>query len=1130
MDHTNCTNWPGYWPCSEKPVLIRICKGPAETLFMRKQRLSSIHEYATRVSYLSYICANDHSNCLKSNVICITIALLIGCTCKLYGQGYYFRHYQVEQGLSHNTVNCIAQDKEGFLWFGTKDGVNRFDGISFKVFRPDPSDSTSLGNNFVYSLHQDGHGILWVGTRQGLYQYNARTENFRLIKSTGWSDVRDITSDKKGNLWFILGLKLYRYNALKDSVPVQLNNDQSELSAVCITADGQLWVSSVGGRLLQYDTATQHFTGFDLFNESTIVVSKWIGKIYATATGQILAATSHQGIKLFDIATHKYKDILTHNADHSVVYGRDLIHYGGDEYWIATESGVYIYNIRDGSLKNLRKHFNDPYSLADNAVYALCRDKEGGMWVGTFFGGVNYYPRQYTSFQKYFPGSTYNNICGNAVREMCEDQYGNLWIGTEDGGLNKLEQSTGKISHYLPGGTPSTISYTNIHGLAAIGNELWIGTFEHGVNVMDIPSGKIIRHYSRRRSAPSTSPASFVITFYQTRAGELLAGTPLGLYRYDQQTDDFVAIQENIFVASILEDHAGTIWLSTGGKGLFYYNPITGERGNLLPDPANNNSLSSALVNNVFEDSYYNLWIATEDGGLCRYNHATKSMKRYTTKNGLPSDFVFMVQEDSHHNLWISTTRGLTCLNPATGSMQTYTKSNGLLSDQFNYHSAYKDKKGRMYFGSVKGLISFNPDEFTQNRFKPPVFITGFQVNNKELDINEKGSSLSQSVIQTNRITLSHTASTFSIDFAALSYTAPERTEYMYKMEGLDKDWTYLKANRKVYFTGLAAGTYRFIVKAANSSGQWNSQPAQLQIRILPPFWASSWAYLLYALLLAAIILYIIRNYHRRTEEKNNRKIELLEHEKEKELYQAKIEFFTNVAHEIKTPLTLIKGPLEKVIRKADDMPELQNNLQIMERNTNRLIDLTNQLLDFRQTEAKGFSLTFTYINISELLEETFANFKPLAEQRNLIFTMDLPVQPLYTMADQDALNKIFSNVFSNAIKYAASQVQVLLLPFQEGDSLFNIEVANDGYLIPYDMKEKIFEPFFRLKKTEKQKGTGIGLALARSLAQLHKGSLCLKETNNDLNTFVISLPLTAADSSNGSREQNDNMINSVNQ
>lgn len=1056
----------------------------------------------------------------------------MACTSSLFGQGYYFRHYQVEHGLSNNTVFCSVQDRKGFLWFGTKDGLNRFDGISFKVFRPDPSDSHSLGNNFVYTLHEDQRGILWAGTREGLYRYNAATENFRFIKNTGWSDVRDLASDKQGNLWFVVGLKLYRYNELQDSLPVLINNDSNLITSISITADGQLWAATAEGYLQRYDARTNRFSGYDVFGQSAPTASRWIDDIYDTGKGSILIGTSNQGIKRFDIARHTYKDILTYNADHTEVYGRDFIHYGGDEYWIATESGIYIYNLKSDSFINLRKKYNDPYSISDNAVYSLCKDREGGMWAGTYFGGVNYYPHQYTSFQKYFPDNTPNSLSGNAVREVCEDQYGNLWIGTEDGGLNKLEQATGKISHYLPGGTRSSISYYNIHGILAIGNELWIGTFEHGLDVMDIPSGKVIRHYAGGGGTTSFR-GNFILTLYQTRAGEILAGTPLGLFRYNKKGDHFTPVKEapgSLFIYSILEDHNGTIWLGTIGSGVVYYNTATGEQGQLQYDPQNRNSISSNIVNNVFEDSRHNLWFATEGGGLCLYDHSQKAIRRYTTQNGLPSDFVFKVLEDSHHHLWISTSRGLTCFNPVTADIKVYTKANGLLSDQFNYNSGYKDSKGRMYFGCVKGLISFNPDEFTQSSFIPPVYITGFQVNNKELTIGSRDAALAQSIIQTRRITLPPSASTFSIDFAALSYTAPEMNEYAYKMEGLDKDWTYLKANRKVYFTGLAPGTYHFMVKAANSSGLWNSQVLQLQIRILPPFWASSWAYGLYALLLVMIILYSIRSYHRRTEEKNRRKMELLEHEKEKELYQAKIEFFTNVAHEIKTPLTLIKGPLEKVIKKSDDIPELHNSLRIMERNTNRLIDLTNQLLDFRQTETKGFSLSFTPVNITELLEETYANFKPLAEQRSLSFTMDLPAQPLWTMADLEALNKIFSNVFSNAIKYAGSNVQVQLLPFNQEDNLFTIEVTNDGYLIPYDMKEKIFEPFFRLRRTEKQKGTGIGLALARSLAQLHKGNLYLKETNHALNTFVISLPILPVGNSMGSREQNDNTQLSVSQ
>ena len=297
-----------------------------------------------------------------------------------------------------------------------------------------------------------------------------------------------------------------------------------------------------------------------------------------------------------------------------------------------------------------------------------------------------------------------------------------------------------------------------------------------------------------------------------------------------------------------------------------------------------------------------------------------------------------------------------------------------------------------MYFGSVKGMICFQPDEFIKNSFVPPVYITGFQVDNKDLTIGKKGSILQRSITYTDRIVLNDNQSTFSIDFASLSYTAPEMAEYAYKMDGLDRDWTYLKTNRKAYFTELSPGSYTFRVKASNSSERWSDQEAMLTIVILPPWWGSPWAYGLYILAALLLIWLLIRNYHNGVEERNRRKIEHLEIAKEKEIFNAKIEFFTNVAHEIRTPLTLIKGPLEKVMRKAGAITEINDNLRIMERNTNRLIDLTNQLLDFRQTEIRGFSLNFVKANISELLEDTYQSFRPLAEKGNLRFRLDLRV------------------------------------------------------------------------------------------------------------------------------------------
>ena len=501
------------------------------------------------------------------------------------------------------------------------------------------------------------------------------------------------------------------------------------------------------------------------------------------------------------------------------------------------------------------------------------------------------------------------------------------------------------------------------------------------------------------------------------------------------------------------------------------------------------------------------MWFATENG-LCKLNKGTNDFKRYTTANGLPSDFTIAILEDEEKHLWISTTKGLVQFNPRTENLNVYTKANGLLTDQFNFSSASKDGDGKMFFGSAKGLVSFNPSEFKRNVFTPQVYITGFQVNNKDLSIATDQSPLKKSITYTDKITLKNNQSTFSIDFAALSYTAPEMSQYAYKMVGLDKDWVYLEANRKAYFTGLPAGNYEFKVKAANSSGVWNERETKLVIEILPPWWASWWAYTIYGLIGILVIYFSVRNYHKNISEKNRRKIELLEIAKEKEIFQAKIEFFTNVAHEIKTPLTLIKGPLEKVIKKAVDIPDVNNRLRIMEKNTNRLIDLTNQLLDFRQTEIKGFSLSFVKADISELLKETFLNFKLLAEQKNLAFAIKLPRAKIYGYIDVEALNKILSNLFSNAIKYADKTVQVHLLPFKAGDNFFTIEIKNDGYIIPYNMRDKIFEPFFRLKETEKQKGTGIGLALSRSLTELHKGILDLKEPENNLNTFLLKLPI----------------------
>ncbi len=1018
---------------------------------------------------------------------------------------YYFRHYEVEHGLSNNTVLCSVMDKKGFMWFGTIDGLNRFDGYAFKVFRNDPANPKSLGNNSVFSLLTTDDGKILVGTAKGLYYYDPVDQSFELIPFTSNKEVGDLCKDNSGNIWFTIDKTLNSYS--EHNKTVRSYPPEILATSICKDQDGNVWVGTANGFINKYDKATDRFTPYDLFSKSRITPGKYITKIFNTNKGSLLVGTLNQGIKLFDIKTEAYKDLLIYNHDKTEIFAKDFIQYSEDEYWVATEYGLFIYNINGGKFTTLRMQYNNSYSISDNAINTLYRDKEGGIWAGTRFGGISYYSYPYTSFEKYFSRDGINSIKGNGVHEICPDGRGNLWIGTEDAGLNKLNMKTKAFEHFVPDGKKGSISYSNIHGLLIVGDELWIGTYQYGLDRMNLKTGKIIKHYTAGKNSFSSN---FIVHLYKTKSGNILVGTWEGLFQYNKQTDTFSPVTGFPFqTQSILEDENGLLWICTLGNGVFTFDQHTGLTRNFRANSKSLDSLANNMVNGQFKDSHGNLWFATE-AGLSKYDPRLKKFKTYSIKNGLPSNFLFKILEDKKNNLWISSTKGLICFNPISESVKVYSVADGLLNNQFNWNSAYKDSTGKMYFGSVKGMISFVPENFTINTITPPVYITGIQLYNNELVINGKKSPLKKSITYTDQITLRHDQSTLSIDFAALSYTSPEMNEYAYKMEGLDNDWTPLKTYRKAYFTELPPGVYTFKVKASNSSGIWNKEETSLRIEILPPFWKSKPAYLLYTILIAAIVYIAFRIYHNRINEKHERKIELLAHQNEKELYQNKIEFFTNIAHEIRTPLTLIQGPMENIMNHADKVPEIKNNLRIMERNTNRLLDISNQLLDFRKIEAKGFSLNFEKINIPELLEDMHASFQPLADHRYLSYSLQTPSNDFYAMVDNDSFQKILSNLYSNAIKYAENTVQVRLA-WLEKENEFLIEFKNDGLLIPADSKEKIFEPFFRIKETNYQNGTGIGLAISRALVELHKGTLELKEPGDGFNIFVLKLPVNTS-------------------
>lgn len=1024
-------------------------------------------------------------------------ALLLASAHFASAQSYYFRHYQVENGLSNNTVFCSTQDKNGFMWFGTKDGLNRFDGYQFRKYDLNSVNGNRLSRAEIWSMFTDENNMLWIGSEIGLYQFDVQTE--KIIPFV--DSLRNITElyvEGSKRIWFISGTTLHRYTFFSKKLETFPFANYFAATTVCQTADSTMWFATTDGFLIRWNATSDTFTRYDMFGHSPKAASQWIEKIYVAGKDSIFVGTSSQGLKLFHCNTGQYEDVLTYNPNRTTIFVRDIARYSENQFWCATESGIFIYNSSTHAVVHLQKNYQDPYSMSDNAIYSVYKDKEGGVWTGTYFGGINYYPKQYAPFKKFFPDYTQNSISGNVVREICEDKNGNLWLGTEDAGLNKLNPATGIITHFKPTGDRTSIAYSNIHGIAPAGNELWIGTFEHGIDVMDLRTEKVIRHYIAGPGEDELK-SNFAVSMLLTKDSSIYVGTSNGFYLYDRKNDGFKRFpneEAGVFIASLLEDHTGTIWIGTHSMGVFSINPRTGNKNHFVSIPGNTNSLSTNTVNAIYEDKNRNLWFCTEGGGLCRLDSTRKSFTRYTSQDILPSNFVFKILEDDNGIYWITTSKGMISLDIRNNSTVMYSKGNGLLNDQFNYNSGYKTTNGNIYFGSVKGMIEFNPDNFSQNEFLSPLYITGFQVHNKELPILPDSGVLKKSIVFTDKITLPYDQSSFSIDFASLGFSSPDRTEYSYIMEGLDKEWTHITTNRKAYFTNLSPGSYVFKVKATNN-GLVKAAERKMLIRILPPWWATLWAYAFYTIVSGFLIYYLAISYHRHQEDK-----------KEKEIYEAKIDFFTNLAHEIRTPLTLIKGPVENLSELTEAIPQIKDDVKMMERNTDRLVNLVNQILDFRQTEAKGFSLDFSYVNLNEILKEIHTNFEPLAKKKKLTYTIELPDRKVYTMADEEALQKIFNNLISNAVKYADKKTIIQLVQPEESDEFVSIIVSNDGFIIPVEMHEKIFEPFYRMKENIKQKGTGIGLALARSLVELHKGYIYIEARYPNMNTFVVSLPL----------------------
>lgn len=1020
----------------------------------------------------------------------------------------YFSHITGEDGLSQSNVKAIIQDSFGFMWFGTKNGLNRYDGTSLRTIDCDDL-VLGKGNHNISALYEDTSRKLWVGTDEGVFIYDPVIEVFTYLdivaddnqKITNW--ISDIQSDLSGNIWIVApaqGVFRYKDGKLAHYYITNKDNYKSENpQCICIRSDGEVWIGTNHAGLFLYDekkdTFKQYLTdrnGHSLKSENIFSLCEY---------GDYLAIAVHEGeLKKYHIGNDQLSTVQANGVHNSLL--RDVVCYDG-ELWIATQNGLFIVNELKNKVVHITEDPMESYGLSDNGSCVIYRDRDAGIWIGTLFGGVNYASARTLSFRKYAPNNKYA-LSSKRIRELAEDAEGRIWIGTEDAGINVLNLKTRTIK---PVAKEFFCKHNCINSLGMLVNddELWCGFFKRGLCTVGLSTGAVNFYNGEDLNIDEAS----VYALCKDRKGRIWLGSAWGVYVAEPEKRVFKKLDKlgYYWIVDILEDKDGMLWFASLGQGLCKYDPekdaLTFYK-NIPGDPA---SLSSNTISGIMQSRNGDIWLSTDRGGICRYRKETDNFVTFSIKEGLPDDVAYSILEDDKGNLWFGTNRGLVRFDPESKAIRVFTTNDGLLGNQFNYKSALKSKAGIFYFGGIEGLISFNPNQMTDSSGAPYIYITRISVYNKELSVHDKNSPLKKSVIFTDKIVLSYDQSSISLDFAALNFFSPKANQYYYKMENLDRSWIKADNNRYITYSKLPPGDYIFYVKAINNDTNWKQVTTQIEIVILPPWWLSTWAYIIYVALGVLVLLLGLYWYKLHRDKQMKEEQAMFEIEKEKELYNAKIEFFTEIAHEVRTPLTLINGPLETILEMDIKEPKVVSNLQVIALNTKRLLELTRQLLDFRKVGANKFLMDFILVDVKKLLEETLIRFEPTILQQHKQIRLIADTGNFTAAIDREAVIKILSNLLNNALKYSTHSIVVEL---KKEHSSFSVTVISDGDKIPEDAGRRIFEPFYQIRQSKKSSsGAGIGLPLARSLAELHHGRLYLDtDTSDGLNTFVLNLPL----------------------
>ncbi|MBC9932722.1 response regulator [Chitinophaga qingshengii] len=1050
---------------------------------------------------------------------------------------YNFSKLDIYSGLSHNQVTAILKDTEGYLWFGTVSGLNRYDGHTCKVLRNRQNDSTSLADNYVLFLYELPEEKIWVATKGGPCIYDLHTERFslnygRYLQSLGLPDgnIASITKGYNGRYWFLYedgSLFLY---ANQQTKKITVNHAAKTIAVQEATA-GKLWLLHQDGFLQEYGIAA----GKMIFN-STALQQQAQGNmpisLFVDSDGDVWLWSFAYGAGLFhpqDNSIRPFNESSSPSRLQSNLVSQ-VVQDNNGVIWIATDHGgiTLIDKKKNFETSCLRNDPKNPQSLSQNSINALYKDNNGILWAGTYKQGVNYLNSNILRFPHlHHQESDRRSLPYDDVNRFVEDRQGNLWIGTNGGGLIYFNRKNNTFRQYQhDAGNPNSISNNVIVSLWLDHQDvLWIGTYFGGLNSFD---GKKFTRYRHNDKDTSSLADDKVWEIYEDKNRNLWVGTwGSGMDLFDRKTGRFrhfyrekTGNQSSNYIAALMQDRKGNLWTGTT-YGIMLFSPDE----KLIATYRNSTAKKSLSNNNVtcfLEDSKGSIWIGTHEG-LNRFNEHTGDFELFTVADGLPDNIILNILEDSTHRLWLSTPSGLCSAMPhqegnnTTISVAGYDESNNLQNREFNENAALKTSTGELIFGGPSGFNIINAAQTQQPANHSRLILTGLQILNTNIKPGEMLNGrvvLAQSLSKLQDISLKYKENVFSIEFASLDYGQKANYRYAYTLEGFNTGWLYTDGSqRKATYTNLDPGHYTFKVKALNSDGSWG-KPVSLQIHVEPPFWRTPFAFLIYLLTIAGVLVLARRitldRIHMRYEVEQQRR----EAERAHTIEQVKTKFFTNVSHELRTPLSLIISPLDTIIKNTTDENQ-QQQLGLVLRNAKRLLNLVNQLLDFRKMEVQAIRLHLAMGDIVQFTRDISRSFTDIAEKKKITLNFSSAIDSLEIYFDKDKIEKILFNLLSNAFKYTPDNGQVTLRlsclppPAGDGDATLIMEVRDTGIGIPENQQQKIFERFFQTEVPADMvnQGTGIGLAITKEFVKLHHGVITVKSEPGKGTCFTVSIP-----------------------